>query len=147
MTQISTKLIRTADYEKTGMSRTGYLCMKIAFNSICAVLFLCKRKISRCGKMLVCYLCIGSEECGWGNTGSNWVPCRYGYHELQHQPFQWIFRIDFLKDWLVCSPCNPRDSQGASLMPQFKSINSSTLNLLYSGSGVLPYFPAGLMVI
>ena len=25
--------------------------------------------------------------------------------QLQHQPFQWIFRIDFLLDWLVCSPC------------------------------------------
>ena len=24
--------------------------------------------------------------------------------ELQHPPFQWIFRIDFLKDWLVWSP-------------------------------------------
>ena len=23
---------------------------------------------------------------------------------------QWIFRIDFLLDWLVCSPCCPRDS-------------------------------------
>ena len=23
--------------------------------------------------------------------------------QLQHQSFQWIFRIDFLKDWLVCS--------------------------------------------
>ena len=64
MTQISTKLIRTADYEKTGMSRTGYPCMKIAFSSIHAVLLLCKRKISHCGKMLVCFLCIGSEECG-----------------------------------------------------------------------------------
>ena len=25
--------------------------------------------------------------------------------------FQWIFRTDFLKDWLVGSPCSPRDSQ------------------------------------
>ena len=23
--------------------------------------------------------------------------------QLQHQPFQWIFRVDFLKDWLVWS--------------------------------------------
>ena len=67
MTQISTKLIRTADYEK-GVNWTGYPCMKIVFNSICAALLLCKRKISHCGKMLVCYLCIGSEECGWGDT-------------------------------------------------------------------------------
>ena len=30
--------------------------------------------------------------------------------QLQHQSFQWIFRTDFLKDWLVWSPCSPRDS-------------------------------------
>ena len=29
--------------------------------------------------------------------------------KLQHQSFQWIFRTDFLKDWLVWSPCSPRD--------------------------------------
>ena len=27
--------------------------------------------------------------------------------ELQHQSFQWIFRVDFLKDWLVGSFLNP----------------------------------------
>ena len=27
--------------------------------------------------------------------------------QLQHQPFQWIFRIDFLYDWLRWSPCSP----------------------------------------
>ena len=31
--------------------------------------------------------------------------------QLQHQPFQWIFRTDFLEDWLVWSPCSPRDSK------------------------------------
>ena len=50
---------------------------------------------------------------------------------LQHQSFQWIFRVDFLKDWLVWSPCSPRDSQESSSAPQFESINSSELNLLY----------------
>ena len=34
--------------------------------------------------------------------------------ELQHQSFQWIFRADFLEDWLVWSPCSPRDSQESS---------------------------------
>ena len=29
--------------------------------------------------------------------------------KFQHQSFQWIFRVDFLKDWLVGCPCNPRD--------------------------------------
>ena len=51
--------------------------------------------------------------------------------QLQNQSFQWIFRIDFLWNWLVWSLCSPRDSQESSLTPQFKSINSSALNLLY----------------
>ena len=52
--------------------------------------------------------------------------------QLQHQCFQWIFRTDFLWDWLVWSPCSPRDSQESSPTPQLKSINSSALNFLYS---------------
>ena len=51
--------------------------------------------------------------------------------ELQHQSFQWIFRLDFLQDWLVRSPCRPRDPQEDSPAPQFESISSSALNLLY----------------
>ena len=51
--------------------------------------------------------------------------------EFQHQSFQWIFRIDFLYDWLVWSPCCPRDSQESSPAPQFESINSLVLSLLY----------------
>ena len=34
--------------------------------------------------------------------------------QLQHQSFQWIFRVDFLEDWLVWFPCSPRDSQESS---------------------------------
>ena len=26
---------------------------------------------------------------------------------LQHPSFQWLFRVDFLQDWLVWSPCSP----------------------------------------
>ena len=51
--------------------------------------------------------------------------------QLQHQSFQWIFRTDFLKDWLVWSPCCPWDSQESSPTPQFESINSSVFSLLY----------------
>ena len=36
---------------------------------------------------------------------------------------------DFLKDWLVGSPCSPRDSQESSPTPQFKSINSLALSI------------------
>ena len=52
--------------------------------------------------------------------------------QLQHQSFQWIFRTVFLYDWLVRSPCSPRDSQESSPTPQFKSINSSVLSFLYT---------------
>ena len=34
--------------------------------------------------------------------------------QLQHQSFQWIFRVDFLYDWLVWSPSYPTDSQECS---------------------------------
>jgi len=52
--------------------------------------------------------------------------------QFQHQSFQWIFRTDFLWDWLIWSPCSPRDSQESSPTPQFKSINSSAFSFLYS---------------
>jgi len=52
--------------------------------------------------------------------------------QLQHQSFQWIVRTDFLYQWLVWSPCSPKDSQESSPTPQFKSINSSALSFLYS---------------
>ena len=54
--------------------------------------------------------------------------------QLQHQSFQWIFRIDFLYDGLVVTPCSPRDSQESFPTPQLKSMNSSALSFLYSPS-------------
>ena len=51
--------------------------------------------------------------------------------QLQHQSFQWIFRVDLLKDWLVGSPCCPGESQESSPASQFKSINSLVLGLLH----------------
>ena len=52
--------------------------------------------------------------------------------QLQHQSFQWTFRTDFLYDWLIWSPCSPRNPQESSPTPQFKSSNSSALSFLYS---------------
>ena len=51
--------------------------------------------------------------------------------QLQHQSFQWIFRVDFLLDLLFWSSCCPTDSQESSAASQFESINSSVLRLLY----------------
>ena len=50
--------------------------------------------------------------------------------QLQHQSFQWIFRVDALID-CFWSLCWPRDFQESSLTPQFKSIDSMVLSLLY----------------
>ena len=56
---------------------------------------------------------------------------RWPQLQHQHQPFQWIFRLDFLWDWLVWSPFSPRDSEESSPAPQFGSINSLVLSLLF----------------
>ena len=34
--------------------------------------------------------------------------------QLQHQSFQWIIRVGFVEDWLLWSPCSPRDSRLSS---------------------------------
>ena len=49
----------------------------------------------------------------------------------KYQSFLWIFRVDFLLNWLVWSPCSLRDCQEYSPAPQFESINSLVLSLLY----------------
>ena len=51
--------------------------------------------------------------------------------QLQHQSFQWILSVDFLRDLLVWSLCFPRDSQESSPAPQFENISSLALSLLY----------------
>ena len=51
--------------------------------------------------------------------------------QLRQQFFQRICRVDFLYNWLVWSPCCPRESQESSPTPKFKSINYLVLSLLY----------------
>ena len=60
--------------------------------------------------------------------------------QLQYQSFQWIYRVDFLKDWIISSPCCPRDSQEFSLGPQFESIISLVLSLLYGPAVTCDYW-------
>ena len=51
--------------------------------------------------------------------------------QLQHQSFQWIFRVDsFRIGWFGL--CCLQGSQESSLAPQFKSINSLVFSLLSS---------------
>ena len=66
----------------------------------------------------------------WVNSGSWWWTGkpgvlqsmgsqRVGHDWATELNFQWIFRIHFLWDWLVWSPC-PRDSQESSPAAQFE---------------------------
>ena len=47
--------------------------------------------------------------------------------QLQHQSFQWIFRTDFLLDWLVSSPYSPLDSRESKSLLQHRSSKASIL--------------------
>ena len=75
-----------------------------------------------------------------------WVDSSYqvakGF-ELQHQFFQWIFRVYLLWDWLIWSPCCPGDSQESSPAPWFKSINSSALFMVQLSH---PYMTTGKLI-
>ena len=62
-----------------------------------------------------------------------WVICLHQMTkllDLQHKSFQWIFRVDLPEDWLVWSPCCPRDFQESSPAQRFKGINSWAFCLL-----------------
>ena len=56
---------------------------------------------------------------------------KYWNISFRINPSNELFRIDFLYDGLVGSPCSPRDSQESSSTPQCKNINSLALSLLY----------------
>ena len=68
-----------------------------------------------------------------------WVSCSHQMtkileHQLQHQFFQWVLRINFPQDWLIWSPCCPMYSQASSPTLQCEGINYLAL--------CLPYGPA-----
>ena len=48
--------------------------------------------------------------------------------QLQQQSFQCIYRVDFLWNLLVWSPCCSRDSQESSSAPQFEGISSLVIS-------------------
>ena len=63
--------------------------------------------------------------------------------QLQKQSFQWIFRVDFLEEWLVWSPCCLKDSQESSPTPQFKSINYMGCSFSFMIQLLHPYMTTG----
>ena len=62
--------------------------------------------------------------------------------QLQHQSFQWVFRVDLLQDWLVWFLCGPRNSQETSSAPKFESIISLVPCICYGPLSHL-YMTAG----
>ena len=71
-----------------------------------------------------------------------WVICSHQVAkvlelQLQHQSFQWVFRVDFLSDWLVWYPWCPGGSQESSLAPELKNINFD-INIGNAIFGVIP---------
>ena len=65
-------------------------------------------------------------------VGSSYQVAKVLKLQLHRQSFQWMFRVDFLQDWLVWSPCCPKDFEESSPAQQFESIISLALSLLYS---------------
>ena len=60
-------------------------------------------------------------------------PLLYCIRSTKYSPsYEYSGLISF-RNWLVWSPCSPRDSQESSPTPQFKSISSLVLSLLYYG--------------
>ena len=56
----------------------------------------------------------------------------YWSFSFRISPSKEYSELIFFRNDLVGSPCSPRDSQESSPTPQFKSINSLVLSLLYS---------------
>ena len=50
--------------------------------------------------------------------------------QQQHRSCQWMFRTDIVQNWLVESPCSPKDSQEPSPTPYFRRIDSLVLSYL-----------------
>ena len=57
---------------------------------------------------------------------------KYCCFNFSVKSFQRIFRVDFLNDWLVWSPCSPGDSQESFSNTTDQSINSLAPSFLYS---------------
>jgi len=59
---------------------------------------------------------------------------KYWSSSFSISPSNELFRVDFLYNWPVWSPCSVKDSLKSSPTPQFKSINASAFSLLYGST-------------
>ena len=61
-----------------------------------------------CCPLLLLPSAFPSHQCLFQWIGSSHQVAKVLELQLQYQSFQWIFKVDFLLDWLVWSPCCPR---------------------------------------
>ena len=61
------------------------------------------------------------------------------YRSFSISPSSEYWGLISFRDWLLWSPCCPRDPQQSSPAPQFESINSSALSFLYSSTLISIY--------
>ena len=67
------------------------------------------------------------------NYKESWVPKNWSF-SFNISPCNEYLGLNFLSDGLVGSPCSPRDSKESTPTPEFKSINSLVLSLLYGST-------------
>ena len=85
-----------------------------------------------------------SQHQGFSNESAlpiRWL--KYWSFSFSISPFCEYSGLIFLWSWLVWSPCCPRDSQESYSAPQFESINSLALSLLYEVQLSHPYMTTG----
>ena len=61
--------------------------------------------------LILCYILILLPSILPINWLSRWIGSLNQVAKIMQLQKQWIFRVDFLSDWLVWSLCSPRDSQ------------------------------------
>ena len=128
----------------------GWIQQLLFSHWVCLCLTLCDpMDCSMPGFPVLHYLPVCSNSCPWSwwchPTISSSIAlfsssCLQSFPASGSFPMSWLFsasdqsigdwasvltfRVNFLEDWLVWSPCHPRDSQESSLGPQFESISS-----------------------
>ena len=114
------------------LQHTRLLCPSLSprvCSNSCSLCRWCHPTIS---SSVACFFSCPQSFLAWGSFLMNWF-FTSGGQSIGASPsvfLQWTCRVDFLQDWLVWSPCSPRDSQESSPALQLKSINSSALTLL-----------------
>ena len=117
-----------------GLQHTRLHCpslpCRVCSNS-CPLSWWCYLTISSSASLFSCPLILPNIRVFFQWVSSSHQVSKILELQLQYQSFQWIFRVDYLYNWLVWSPCSSRDSQESSSAPQFESFNYLALSFLY----------------